>query len=132
MAITLEILKFVTVSEEVLVEGFKAVEYPWHLFAVAVVLRNPWAGRFVEDLMIQFAISDAPRDYEIAIALGGASGGRPHHRIGDRYQDLKGLGRDQDNPAAVSADVYELGLGGAKGEFHSGNNQHCRSGFSRD
>ena len=28
-----------------------------------------------------------------AVALGGATGGRPHHRIGDRYQDLKELGR---------------------------------------
>lgn len=26
---------------------------------------------------------------------------RPHHRIGDRYQDLKDLGHDLDNPAAV-------------------------------
>ena len=52
-------------------------------------------------LTIQFAIPDAPRDDEVVIVLGGATGGRPHHRIGDRYQDLKDLGRDLDNPAAV-------------------------------
>jgi hypothetical protein len=26
------------------------------------------------------------------VALGASIGGRPHHRIGDRYQDLKDLG----------------------------------------
>lgn len=195
------IRKIVTYDEEVLVEGFKAAATPWRMFAVAAVLQNPWAGRFVEDLKpkiqaygpilgemltariitlagsgaaieaygkaaivglngeiehasglihtlrfgnfyreavaaksylsftntrgganapilvplmdkndagrrshyltIQFAIPDAPRDDEIVVALGGASSGRPHHRIGDRYQDLKDLGHDLDNPAAV-------------------------------
>ncbi len=196
-----DIRKFVHFEEEVLSEGFKKSPEPWHLFAVAAVIHNPWAGRFVEDLKpeiqafgpilgeimtdriltiaggadnieaygkaavvgldgeiehasglihtlrfgnhyreavgaksylsftntraganapimvplmdkhdvgrrshyltIQFAIPDAPRDDEIVVVLGGASGGRPHHRIGDRYQDLKDLGHDVDNPAAV-------------------------------
>ena len=48
---------------------------------------------------IQFAISDSPAANEIVIALGGANGGRPHHRIGDRYQDLRELGNDVDDPA---------------------------------
>lgn len=196
-----EIRKIVHFDEEVFIEGFKAVEKPWRLFAVAAVIKNPWAGRFVEDLKpdimalgpelgelmsariikltgggdaieaygksavvgldgeiehasalihtlrfgnfyresvgatsylsftntraganapicvplmdkhdagrrshyltIQFAIADAPRNDEIVIVLGGASGGRPHHRIGDRYQDLKDLGHDLDNPAAL-------------------------------
>ncbi len=196
-----EIRKFVTYNEEVLIEGFRAAETPWRTFAVAAVVRNPWAGRFVEDLRpeiqsigpvlgaaltermvtmagsgeaieaygkaavvgldgevehasglihtlrfgnhyreavgaksylsftntrgganapimvplmdkndagrrshyltIQFAIPDAPRADEIVVVLGGATGGRPHHRIGDRYQDLQDLGHDLDNPAAV-------------------------------
>lgn len=196
-----EIRKIVTYEEEVLVEGFRPVETPWRLFAVAAVVRNPWAGRFVEDLKpeiqaygpilgemmtdrmialagtgaaieaygkaavvgldgeiehasglihtlrfgnhfrqavearsylaftntrgsanapimvplmdkndagrrshyltIQFAISDAPRADEVVVVLGAATSGRPHHRIGDRYQDLKDLGHDLDNPAAV-------------------------------
>ena len=182
-------------------EGFKPVKTPWRLFAVAAVITNPWAGRYVEDLKpeimsigpelgeimtkrmialagsgdaieaygkaavvglngeiehasalihtlrfgnfyreavgassylsfsntrgganapisiplmdkhdagkrshyltIQFSIADAPRDDELVIVLGGANGGRPHHRIGDRYQDLKDLGHDLDNPAAI-------------------------------
>ncbi|KRS10871.1 peptide synthetase [Roseovarius atlanticus] len=198
---TPEIRKIVTFDEEVLIEGYRAASTPWRMFAVAVVLRNPWAGRFVEDLSpeiraygpalgkmmtdrmiglagsgaaieaygkaavvgldgeiehasglihtlrfgnfyreaveaksylaftntrgpanapimvplmdkndagrrshyltIQFAIPDAPRDDEVVVVLGAALSGRPHHRIGDRYQDLKDLGHDVDNPASV-------------------------------
>ena len=52
-------------------------------------------------LTMQFNINDAPFSGEIVIALGAALGGRPHHRIGNRYLDLKELGHDQKNPAAV-------------------------------
>lgn len=196
-----EIRKIVTYDEETLMEGFRSASTPWRMFAVAAIVRNPWAGRFVENLKpeimaygpklgdmmtqrmialagsgeaieaygkaavvglngevehasglihtlrfgnfyreavsaksylaftntrgganasimvplmdkndagrrshymtIQFSIPDAPRDDEIVVALGGATSGRPHHRIGDRYQDLKDLGHDVDNPAAV-------------------------------
>jgi len=58
-------------------------------------------GRRSHYLTIQFAIPDAPAADEIVVALGASIGGRPHHRIGDRYQDLKELGNDVDNPAAV-------------------------------
>jgi len=40
---------------------------------------------------IQFAISEAPAPDEIVVALGASIGGRPHQRIGDRYQDLEEL-----------------------------------------
>ena len=59
------------------------------------------AGRRSHYLTIQLAIPDAPNDDEIVVALGASIGGRPHHRIGDRYQDLKDLGHDLDNPASV-------------------------------
>ncbi|WP_368039633.1 amino acid synthesis family protein [Ruegeria atlantica] len=195
------IRKIVTYDEEVLVEGFRKAGRPWRMFAVAAVVSNPWAGRYVEDLQpeilsfapvlgqeltrrmialagsgdvieaygkaavvgldgevehasglihtlhfgnhfrqavsaksylsftntrgpanapimvplmdkndagrrshyltLQFAIPDAPRADEVVIVLGGATSGRPHHRIGDRYQDLKDLGHDVDNPASV-------------------------------
>lgn len=58
-------------------------------------------GRRSHYLTIQTAIADAPAPDEIVVALGASVGGRPHHRIGDRYQDLKDLGHDADNPAAV-------------------------------
>ena len=196
-----EIRKIVIYDEETLIEGYRVSKTPWRMFAVAAVVRNPWAGRFVEDLKpeimaygpklgemmtqrmialagsgdaieaygkaavvglngevehasglihtlrfgnfyreavgaksylaftntrgganapimvplmdkndagrrshyltIQFSIPDAPRDDEIVVVLGGATSGRPHHRIGDRYQDLQDLGHDLDNPAAV-------------------------------
>lgn len=196
-----KIRKIVTFEEETYIEGFKEVSKPLRMFAVAAVITNPWAGRYVEDLKpeiqafgpvlgkiltdkiiklaggaeniqaygkaavvgldgeiehasglihtlrfgnfyrealsassylsftnirgtanspimvplmdkddvgkrshyltIQFSIADAPRDDEVVIVLGGSNGGRPHHRIGDRYQDLKELGRDLDNPAAI-------------------------------
>lgn len=196
-----EIRKIVTYDETVLIEGFRPAAQPHRMIAVAAVVTNPWAGRYVEDLKpeiqaygpelgellsdrivalagggdaieaygkagvvgldgeiehasglihtlrfgnhyrtavaaksylsftntrgpanapiavplmdkndagrrshyltIQFSIADAPRADEIVVVLGAATSGRPHHRIGDRYQDLKDLGHDVDNPAAV-------------------------------
>lgn len=43
-------------------------------------------------LTVQFSINDAPAHDEVLVALGASVGGRPHHRIGDRYQDLQELG----------------------------------------
>jgi hypothetical protein len=198
----IKIRKVVDFIEEIFVEGEKAASRPLKIFASAVVLRNPWAGRgFVEDLKpeihalsselggmltarmlaiagsgdkieaygkacvtglngeiehgsalihtlrfgnhyreavaaksylaftngrgpancpivvplmhkddsgirshyltVQFSIPDAPNQDEVIVALGGATGGRPHHRIGDRYQDLRDLGKSVDNPAGI-------------------------------
>lgn len=58
-------------------------------------------GRRSHYLTIQTAVADAPAADEIVVALGASVGGRPHHRIGDRYQDLKDLGQEVDNPAGV-------------------------------
>jgi len=58
-------------------------------------------GKRSHYLTIQCAISDAPAADEIVVALGASIGGRPHHRIGSRYQDLQELGHGLDNPAAV-------------------------------
>lgn len=198
---TLKIRKYVVYDEETLIEGFRKAETPLRMFAVAAVIENPWAGKYIEDLKpeilsiapplgkeltqritnlvgggdrieaygkaavvgldgeiehasalihtlrfgnfyreavgaksylsftntrgpadspimiplmdkndagrrshyltIQFSIVDAPRSDEIVVAIGGSIGGRPHHRIGDRYQDLKDLGHDVENPASV-------------------------------
>lgn len=196
-----EIRKFVSFEEETFIEGFKEAETPVRMFAVAAVIKNPWAGHFVENLRpevlaygpilgemltdkicemaggatnieafgkaavvgqngeiehasalihtlhfgnqfreavkaksflsftntrgpanapimipmmdkddcgrrshyltLQFNISDAPGPDEVVVVLGAATGGRPHHRIGDRYQELEELGHDIENPAAV-------------------------------
>lgn len=192
----LGIRKVVTYVEDTLIEGGKVAEKPLKMFAVAAVLKNPWAGRgFVEDLKpeihaiapvlgelltgeilriagsgaaiegygkaaivgtageiehasalihtlrfgnhyrkavgaksylsftnvrggpncpivipmmhkddegmrshyltIQFSINDAPAPDEIVVALGASIGGRPHHRIGNRYLDLQELGSNE-------------------------------------
>ena len=58
-------------------------------------------GRRSHYLTVQFSIYDAPHFDEIVCALGAATSGRPHHRIGDRYSDLKALGKSVDNPAGI-------------------------------
>lgn len=46
-------------------------------------------------LTVEFSIGDAPAANEVVVALAAASGGRPHHRIGDRLQDMQAMGVDQ-------------------------------------
>ncbi|WP_373357651.1 amino acid synthesis family protein [Acinetobacter lactucae] len=58
-------------------------------------------GRRSHYLTLQFAIPDAPAADELVVVIGAATGGRPHHRIGDRYKDLEELGHDVKNPAAI-------------------------------
>ena len=58
-------------------------------------------GRRSHYLTVQFSIPDAPSHDELVVALGASTGGRPHHRIGDRYKDLEDMGRDVENPAGV-------------------------------
>ncbi|MEL7206545.1 MAG: amino acid synthesis family protein, partial [Pseudomonadota bacterium] len=62
-------------------------------------------GRRSHYLTVQFSIYDAPAHDELVVVLGAATGGRPHHRIGDRYSDLAALGRDVENPANVGTDT---------------------------
>ena len=58
-------------------------------------------GRRSHYLTVQFSIYDAPDVNEVVCALGAATSGRPHHRIGDRYSDLKALGKSVENPAGI-------------------------------
>ena len=50
---------------------------------------------------IHLTVPDAPAEDEILVALGASIGGHPNHRIGNRYEDLKEMGHDVDNPAGV-------------------------------
>ena len=59
------------------------------------------SGRRSHYQTIHVNVPDAPADDEIIVALGASVGGHPHHRIGDRYEDLKEMGHDVDNPAGV-------------------------------
>ncbi|GAB5467022.1 MAG: amino acid synthesis family protein [Rhodospirillales bacterium] len=46
-------------------------------------------------LTVAYAIPDAPGAEEIVIAIGAATGGRPHARIGNRFSDMEELQHDQ-------------------------------------
>ncbi|QOF75063.1 amino acid synthesis family protein (plasmid) [Aminobacter sp. SR38] len=59
------------------------------------------SGRRSHYLTTQFSIYDAPAPDELVVALAAATGGRPHHRIGDRYSDLEEIGADIENPAGL-------------------------------
>lgn len=58
-------------------------------------------GRRSHYQTIHLSVQDAPAEDEVILALGASIGGHPNHRIGDRYQDLKEMGHDVDNPAGV-------------------------------
>ncbi len=58
-------------------------------------------GRRSHYQTIHLSVPDAPAEDEIIVALGASIGGHPNHRIGNRYEDLKEMGHDVDNPAGV-------------------------------
>ncbi|MEH7344694.1 amino acid synthesis family protein [Bacillus sp. JJ1532] len=47
----LEIRKIVTIQEETFIEGFKKAQNPVRIAAALAVIKNPYAGRYVEDLL---------------------------------------------------------------------------------
>ena len=48
-------------------------------------------------LTLEMVIPDAPAPDEIVVAIGGSVGGRPHHRIGNRYSDMEEMGIEQND-----------------------------------
>ena len=72
--------------------GFTNTRGPANTQIMIPLMHKADEGMRSHYLTIQFAIPDAPAANEIVVALGASIGGRPHHRIGDRYQDLKDLG----------------------------------------
>ena len=58
-------------------------------------------GRRSHYISVQFYVYDATVTDEIVVVYGGATTGRPHHRIGDRYSDLKLIWCKVDNAAGV-------------------------------
>ena len=45
-------------------------------------------------LTLEITVADAPAPDEIVVAIGASVGGRPHHRIGNRYSDMEEMGLD--------------------------------------
>ena len=81
--------------------GFTNIRGPGNTQIQIPLMDKHDSGRRSHYLTIQFSIYDAPADDEIVVALGASTGGRPHHRIGDRYQDLAEMGADVDDPAKL-------------------------------
>jgi hypothetical protein len=81
--------------------GFTNTRGPGNMPIVIPLMDKHDTGRRSHYLTVQFSICDAPAGDELIAAFGGATGGRPHHRIGDRYQDLAEIGADIDNPAKL-------------------------------
>ncbi len=52
-------------------------------------------GKRSHFLTSTFQIADAPAPDEIVIAIGAADGGRPHPRIGDRFQDMEEMAAEK-------------------------------------
>lgn len=81
--------------------GFTNVRGPANTQVQVPLMDKHDAGRRSHYLTVQFSVADAPGPDELVVALGASSGGRPHHRIGDRYQDIQAMGGSLDNPARV-------------------------------
>lgn len=81
--------------------GFTNVRGPANTQLQIPLMDKNDAGRRSHYLTVQFAVPDAPGHDEILVALGASTGGRPHHRIGDRYADIQAMGGDIDNPAGI-------------------------------
>ena len=81
--------------------GFTNVRGPANTQLQIPLMDKNDAGRRSHYLTVQFAVPDAPGHDEIVVALGASTGGRPHHRIGDRYADIQAMGGDIENPAGV-------------------------------
>jgi len=43
-------------------------------------------------LTLEMQVQDAPAPDEMLVAIGASTGGRPHHRIGNRYTDMEEMG----------------------------------------
>ena len=43
-------------------------------------------------LTLEMTVADAPAPDEIVVAIGASVGGRPHHRIGNRFSDMEEMG----------------------------------------
>lgn len=81
--------------------GFTSTRGPGNTQLNIPLMDKNDTGRRSHYLTVQMHIHDAPADQELIVAFGGSTGGRPHHRIGDRYSDLATIGADLDNPAGV-------------------------------
>ncbi|MDF2927160.1 MAG: Amino acid synthesis [Paenibacillaceae bacterium] len=76
-----EIRKIITVIEDIRYEGFATVAQPIHKCAVSAVIRNPFAGQYVENLQELSDIGEYLGGYLTGLAVK-ALNGAPVHSYG--------------------------------------------------
>jgi len=104
---SVELRKIHTTVEEVLHEGGPPPERPLHVGAVSVVIENPFAGRYVEELQ-PFMEDLKP--------LGLAMAGRLIEALGSNAADIEGYGKAT--------------IVGAAGELEHGALWHVPGGYA--
>lgn len=108
-----EIRKWFSLVEEVRHEGGPAAEAPLLKAAVAVVIRNPFAGKYVDDLSALTAPS-ASLGEELAARAGALLAGRPVESYGKG--GIAGLNGEQEHVVAcvttVFGNAFREGVGG--------------------
>lgn len=77
----LKIRKIVTTVEEIRSEGLKDLDKPIQRVAVAAVIKNPYAGKYVEDLIALTEVGEYLGGYLSQIAVEKL-GGNPVHSYG--------------------------------------------------
>ena len=100
---SVEIRKQVTLVEEIFHEGGPVAKSPYRRAAILVVIRNPFAGRYVEDI-VGFSHDLKPLGLDMANALIAALGGDPKTVEGYGKGAIVGAaGADSANGAEPSA-----------------------------
>jgi hypothetical protein len=64
---------------------------PGSAITIPMIYKND-EGQRSYFLTLDFHIPDAPGSGELVVAVGVSTGGRPHARIGNRYEDMKEMG----------------------------------------
>jgi len=64
---------------------------PGSAITIPMICKND-EGQRSYFLTLDFHIPDAPGSDELVVAVGVSTGGRPHARIGNRYEDMKEMG----------------------------------------
>lgn len=93
----LEIRKIVTSIEEIRFEGFKELEKPINRVSVSAVIKNPFAGSYVEDLYPLMEIGEYLGGYLAELAVKHLDG--PVHSYGKAA--IVGVGGELEHGAAI-------------------------------
>jgi hypothetical protein len=113
---SVEVRKQVTIVEDIFHEGGPVARTPYRRAAILVVIKNPFAGRFVEEI-VGFSEDLRPLGLEMAKALIAALGGDPKKIEGYGKGAIVGAAGEVEHGAlwhAPGGYAMREALGGAK------------------